>query len=433
MTIYTIQLPTLYPLQKYIANYNARFKVVVCGRRWGKTRMCINIAFSKAIKGKKVWWVAPTYAQSMIAWRLIMMIILQLPKELGILINIAEKTITFPNNGLISFKSADHPENLRGEGLDFLIMDEADFCKELVWTEVLRPALADRKGEAIFISTPYKENGWFHKLYLSGYPGNPKKSQRYNNVIYPYYNEPTSLDKDVVSFQLSTYTNPYIDHAEIEKARLSSTELVFQREFLAYFISSTGARIRKPWIKYITNVPEKIDISIGVDLAISQKTTADYTAICVLGRDKINQDLYILDMHRGRYTFYEQKQKIIEYANKWIEYDPLLKIGIEDVQYQKAIVQELSRITKFPIFGIHPITDKVGRFASIEAKYQHGQIFHIQGLPLEFESELLSFPLGDHDDMVDSIWNAYQCFDDIDDNFEIVSPISLGNDGYFKR
>ena len=183
MSDINIDLPPLYNLQKYILEDKTRFKVLACGRRFGKTRLCAVEAFRTASKCKKVWWVGPVYSVSMIGWRLLLMMVRQLPKEMGITINVADKTILWPNGGLISFKSGDHPENLRGEGLDLLIMDEADFCKEMVWTEVLRPALADRKGRAIFISTPYIEGGWFHKLYMSGYRGNPEKYE-YSGVEY---------------------------------------------------------------------------------------------------------------------------------------------------------------------------------------------------------------------------------------------------------
>jgi predicted phage terminase large subunit-like protein len=432
MGIIEIELPPLYPLQEVIVKKHARFKVLSCGRRFGKTRLCANVAFQNAINGKKVWWVAPVYSVAMIGWRLVLSLVYQLPKDLGIGVNIADKTITFPGNGFISFKSADHPENLRGEGLDLLIMDEADFCKESVWSEVLRPSLADRKGSAIFISTPYKEGGWFHKLYLSGYPGNPRLWQRFKNTPFPYYNEPLSQDKNVLSFQFSSYCNPFIDPLEIDAAEKTSTNIVFEREFLAHFVSAAGARVKKEWLKTVNVIPERVNVAIGADLAISEKTTADYTAISVLCQDRKTRDIIIAEIKRGRWSFRDQQTEIINMANKWALVDPFLKIGIEDNQYQKALVQEVSRNSKYAVVGVHATKDKISRFASLESKYQHGQVFHMYNLPIEFEAELLSFPVGEHDDMVDSLYDAYFCFDPVV-NTGIVAPTGVNSNTVFKR
>jgi len=436
MAIFEIHLPKLYPLQEYVARRDARFKVLSCGRRWGKTRMCANIAFETAAKGKKVWWVAPVYSQSMIGWRLLIMIVMQLPKEMDIVINIADKTIIFPNGGLISFKSADHPENLRGEGLDLLIMDEADFCKESVWAEVLRPALSDRKGKAVFISTPFKEGGWFHRLYNSGYPGNPQKifnpTKKQNRPTkYPYFNEPLSQDNDVLSFQFDSYTNPYLDGREIDKARLSSTEIVFSREFLARFVSAAGARVKRPWIQYISDIPSNINIAIGADLAISKKTTADFTALNAMGQNKVNGDIYILEVRRGRWSFSEQKDEIISIANKWYQYDHDIKIGIEKIAYQAVCIEDISRMCKYPVIGVPSTVDLLSRFAPLESKYQHMQVYHMKNLPLEFEAELLSFPVGDHDDYLASMVDSYYCIGNI--NNDIAIPFSIKGHSNFRR
>jgi predicted phage terminase large subunit-like protein len=91
-------------------------------------------------------------------------------------------------------------------------------------------------------------------------------------------------------------------------------------------------------------------------------------------------------------------------AAKW---NPSM-IGIEQVQYQAAVVQELLRRTKLPIRGIRPDRDKVTRFAPLEARYEQSQVMHCQGLPAYFEDELLSFPVGRHDDVVDALAYAWQ-------------------------
>lgn len=343
--------------------------------------MCSLVALKAAIEGKKVWWVAPTYTQAMLGFREAVAVSLQMP--FPIVNQPGAMQILCPSRGFIRFKSSEIPENLRGEGLDLLIMDEADFQPEVVWTEVLRPALADRKGAAIFISTPNIENGWFHKLWLLGQTGS---------------------DPETKSWQFSSYTNPYLDPAEIDRAKYDLPSIVFRREFMAEFVSSAGARVQRNWIKYEDAPPSGLKVVLGVDLAISAKTTADFTACVALGQDKTG-NLHVLDVQRTRATFAEQLDFISAFADKW---RPSV-IGVEDVAYQKAMVQQLSLATKYTVKGIKPDKDKVSRFAPIEARYEHGQVYHLRGLSPTFETELLSFPVSEHDDQCDAMsiaWSA---------------------------
>jgi predicted phage terminase large subunit-like protein len=146
---------------------------------------------------------------------------------------------------------------------------------------------------------------------------------------------------------------------------------------------------------------------MGVDLAISEKATADYTAACILGRDA-SGSLHVLDMARTRASFSQQIDFIKQLATKW---QPSI-VGIEDVQYQKAMVQQISAQTSLNVRGIRPDRDKVSRFAPLEGRYELGQVLHVRGLPQEFEAELLGFPMGAHDDYVDSMSIAFAALDE---------------------
>jgi predicted phage terminase large subunit-like protein len=354
--------------------------------------MCSLIAVKAAHEGKRVWWVAPTYTIAMLGFREAARLAKQMP--FPVTIQPGAMQILFPGDGFIRYKSSEIPENLRGEGLDLLIMDEADFQPEEVWQEVLRPALADREGAAIFISTPNIENGWFHKMWLLGQTGQ---------------------DPDVKSWQFSSYTNPYIDPAEIDRAKESLPSIVFRREFMAEFVSGAGARVRREWLKYEDHAPlQDLKIALGVDLAISEKATADYTAACVLGRDATG-NLHVLEVARTRASFSQQIEFIKQLAAKW---QPAI-VGIEDVQYQKAMVQQISAQTSLNVRGIRPDRDKVSRFAPLEGRYELGQVWHVRGLDPAFESELLSFPKGTHDDFEDAMSIAFAVLDE----FSRAAPI----------
>jgi len=145
---------------------------------------------------------------------------------------------------------------------------------------------------------------------------------------------------------------------------------------------------------------------MGVDLAISEKQSADYTAAVILGRDN-DGIIYILDIQRLRASFSQQRVFIQQLADKW---QPSI-IGIEDVAYQRAMVQEISASTSYNVRGVRPDKDKVARFAPMEGRYELGQVVHYRGLIPEFEQELLAFPIGSHDDMVDAVSVAFAAFE----------------------
>jgi predicted phage terminase large subunit-like protein len=372
-----IRPPTLHPLQHQVRTSPARFKVLVCGRRWGKTRYGVaGEAIPRAVAGQRVWWVAPTWSQALIAWRLAKPMATQVP---GVVVREAEHVLRFPGGGEVWFKSSDRPDNLRGEGLDFLILDEADFQDGDVWEQVLRPALADRRGGALFVSTPNVEGGWFHELFKRGQRGEPGWA----------------------SWTFASETNPYVDPAEIAAARAQLPSIVARREFGAEFVSAGGARVNAAWLRR-GEPPKGLALTMGVDLAISEKAGADYTAAVVMGRAADGR-VWVVDAQRTRASFYQVLQFVQALAAKWRP----ASIAIESTQYQVAAVTELLRTTTLPVRGVKPDKDKLARFQPLEARYEQGLVWHADGLPADFERELLSFPVGAHDDFVDAAAYAY--------------------------
>ena len=356
--------------------------MLVCGRRWGKTRFGVVGSLAVGLRRGRVWWVAPIYAQSLLAWRLFVPMARQIP---GAVVHQSEHYITLPGGGEVWCKSADNPDTLRGEALDLLVMDEADFVDEAVWTESLRATLSDRQGRAVFISSPKVEGGWFHRMFQDGQRG----------------------VNDTASWQFPTWTNPYIPAAEIEAARGSLPSIVFRREYGAKFVSAGGARVQRAWLRPAVPPPRaSLDVVLGVDLAISTKTSADWTACVALGRLKTggaDGELYVLDAQRVRAPFHQVLEFIKTMAAKWSP----RSVAVEVVAYQLAAVQELLRTTTLPIREVHPSKDKVSRFQGLEARYERGLVRHAPGLSDDFERELLGFPVGEHDDQVDALSCAW--------------------------
>ena len=204
--------------QQIIADSEHRFKVVIAGRRFGKTHLAIRqLAYYARIPEQEVWYVAPTYKQAkMIAWR-------KLKQRLQDLrwtkkINESELSITLKNNSTISLKGADNEDSLRGVGLDYLIIDEFADIDESAWYEVLRPTLADRKGSAMFIGTPKGIANWAYDLYTKS----------------------TEDSEHWTSFQFTTIQGGNVTEEEIEAARRDLDERTFRQEFMATFETYAG-------------------------------------------------------------------------------------------------------------------------------------------------------------------------------------------------
>ena len=145
----------------------SRFRVVVAGRRFGKTFLSTTELIRQAIRGmkKNIWYVAPTYkAAKDIAWDMLKE---QVPKSWVRKVNESELSMKLKNGSVISLKGAEKPDNLRGRSIDFCVMDEFADMKPETWYEVIRPSLSDRQGNALFIGTP-KGRNHFYDLWSQG-------------------------------------------------------------------------------------------------------------------------------------------------------------------------------------------------------------------------------------------------------------------------
>ena len=199
-----------------------RFRVLVAGRRWGKTRLGALLSVAEAAQGKRCWWLAPTYGMAMVGWREILALAYQFPEPAQAIVRRGDLRVVFPfSGGWVQVRSADDPDRLRGEGLDFVVFDEAALIDPRAWHEVIRPALADRRGRALFISTPRGRN-WFWQLY--------QLAER--------------RPDEWAAFHFPTNGNPFVPQSEIEMARQTLPDRVFRQEFLAEFVEDGGGVFR---------------------------------------------------------------------------------------------------------------------------------------------------------------------------------------------
>jgi predicted phage terminase large subunit-like protein len=391
-----IFLPELHEKQIEIVEDQSRFKVLSAGRRWGKTLLGCWLCIAYALEGKRAWWVAPTYTMALEGWRELR----QIAVDYGVIVKEAERTIITPNGGMVSVRSADNPDRLRGAGLDFIVLDECAFIKEQTWTEVLRPTLSDRMGSALFISTP-KGYNWFQRLF-----------------------EDAQNREGWATWTLPTSSNPLVPLSELEIAKEEVGSFLYSQEYEAQFVEATGGLIKPEYFKfYDDEIVRELDATgnfidrrvlkydnrrtyeddtfkiTTVDLAVSTKDTADYTVICTATITK-DADIFVEDIIRDRI---EAPNLIPILQSVYNKYQPSF-IGIEKTGYQLAMVQ-LARREGLPVKELRADRDKVARAYPLSAKMEAGKIYFPRQKVwyANLERELLQFPASEHDDQVDAL------------------------------
>jgi hypothetical protein len=201
------------PLQLEIHRSLKRFSVLVCHRRFGKTVLCVNELIDRALRSKKprprYAYLAPFYRQAKaVAWDYLRAYTQAIP---GTAKNEAELRVDLPNGARIQLFGADNYDALRGIYLDGVVLDEYAQMPPKAWSEVIRPALADREGWAIFIGTPKGRNA-FCELYEEA-----KRDESWFGALYR-----------------ASETN-IIAASELAKARAQMTEEEYEQEFECSF------------------------------------------------------------------------------------------------------------------------------------------------------------------------------------------------------
>ena len=299
----------LLPWQQEVWNDNTRFKVVAAGRRTGKSRLAAWLLIINALQTDKgqVFYVAPTQGQARdILWQTLL--------ELGHSVisgsHINNLQIKLVNGATISLKGADRPETMRGVSLKFLVMDEYADMKPEVWEQILRPALADQKGSALFIGTPMGRNH-FYELY------------KYAEL---------SEDETYRAWHFTSYDNPILDPEEINIAKKSMSSYAFRQEFMASFEALGSEMFKEDWIKFSEDCDKDGDYYIAIDLAgfeevgkkKSKNSRLDETAIVVC-KVCYDGDWFVENIINGRWDLNETAAKIFQAVR---DYKPI-SVGIE--------------------------------------------------------------------------------------------------------
>ena len=254
--------------QHKVSQSNKRFRVLISGRRFGKTYLAITEMMKYASKpNQRIWYVAPTFKMAKdICWSQLKEVL----NQFNWIEDINETTLTITirkTNSTISLKSADMPDSLRGTGLNFLILDEFADIDKRTWFEVLRASVSDTLGAVLMCGSPKGYGNWSYEMYLKG-----------------------KQDSEWDSFQFTTLDGGMVTKKEIEQAKQDLDQRTFRQEFEGTFENYAGAIYYNfhP-IESVVNKPIEYNkpFHIGMDFNV------DPMSACVAQIEK--EKIYIVD------------------------------------------------------------------------------------------------------------------------------------------
>lgn len=395
---------SLHPAQTLIYNSPARFKAVAAGRRFGKSYLAAYMLLAEGLKTehtgqsgkvydlslKEIYYIAPTFEQAKkIMWPLI--------KELGrdIIVSTHENTATCTliNGRRVSIKGSDRPDSLRGIGLSYVVLDEYAFMKEDVWEKIIRPALTDVEGGALFIGTPEGENHFFD-LFVKG-----------TRIGLPEWE----------TWQFKSLDNPTLARQDIENAREQMSSALFSQEYEASFTSESGTIFNSSWWKVDENEPKDGSYYIAIDLAgFSNSGTLRKKEL------KIRDESVIACVKVGTYGWYvkelihgqwDVRECALRIMKAYKDYRPV-SLGIEKGMAKAAVlpylVDEMRRLDVYftPVDLSHGNEKKAERIRwAMQGRAEKGRItLNKDEWTRQFIKQAADFPSPlAHDDMIDAV------------------------------
>jgi len=327
---------TLHPAQSQILSDTHRFRVINCGRRFGKTTLAVEEIKCLAISREaRIAYVAPTYQQARdIAWQMLI-------KELKPVKPNESRLEMKVDKSLIQLKGWEAIESLRGQSFDLIVIDEVAMMRNfwLNWEEVIRPTLTDRKGQVMFISTP---KGFNH--------------------FYDLFNKEAD-DEDFKSFHFTSYENPHLPKEEIDKAKEEIPDDRFSQEYLADFRKTEGLVYKEfNREKHVTEkFPETyIETILGIDFGYTNPAS-----IIPIGIDGDSHFWIREEWYKSRQTTEQIAEQALLYRSSKCYPDPaepdriaiLSKSGLNCREVSKDIVAGVDHVRELFKQGrihIHP-------------------------------------------------------------------------------
>mgnify|MGYP003645953843 FL=1 len=407
--------------QKQVFKSDSRFKIVAAGRRCGKSRLSAITLLIEGLncpEGATVMYIAPTIGQARaIIWDLLH----DLGRDVIKSSHINNLEITLINGRKIMVRGADNPDSLRGMSLTYVVLDEVAFIKKDIWEKVIRASLSDRKGRALFISTPSGRN-WFYDIYKLGFD---------------------EIDDEWRSWHFTTRDNETIDPKEIDAAERTLSSFAFKQEYLSSFDNAGSDLFKEEWFKEEA-APKSGDYVIAIDLAGFEevgknasvaKSRLDESAIAIV---KIgdNGNWWVERIDHGRWDIMQTAVKILKAIR---EFKPIAT-GIERGALKNAVLPYLTDLMrKNNVYThIHDLTHgnkrKTDRVVwSLQGRMEHGRIsFNEKEDWAAFKDQMIMFPTaGVHDDLIDALSYVDQLTvsnyqQDYEDDDQEVLDVTIG-------
>jgi hypothetical protein len=382
----------LLPWQKEVFQDKTRFKVIVAGRRCGKSRLSAVALLVEGLRcpqGSAVMYVAPTQGQ---ARQIIWDVLMDLGRDVIQSSHVNNMDITLINGAKIYVRGSDRPDTLRGVSLTYLVLDEVADIKSETWEKVLRASLSDKKGSALFIGTP-KGRNWFYDMYNLG---------------------KTDTDEEWKSWHFTTKDNPLIDPDEIEGAKKTLSSFSFKQEYEASFDNAGTDLFKEQWIK-LGEEPNDGVYYIAIDLAgftnvnysAARQKKLDESAIAVV---KVTDDgvWFVKKIEHGRWDVKDAAARILKNIK---EFKPM-GVGMERGTVRNAVLPYLSDLMRSNnvYASIHDLThggkQKTERVVwALQGRFEHGKVILNEDEDWkEFQDQLLMFPTNQvHDDLIDAL------------------------------
>lgn len=347
-----IILWTPHAAQKKILASPAKYKVINCGRQFGKTIFAVNYLLEEALTkefpcdgcdgsgctrchktgiisgGGRYWYIAPTYKQAKaIAWEILLAAVRALPPALVKKVNESELYVILGNNARVEIKGADNEDTLRGVALHGCVLDEYAFMRPNVFNKVILPMFNTTNGWCIFISTP---NGFnhFYDLYISA-KGKP----------------------DWDTFHFTSYDNPYASPEVLEEAKRELSDEAFSQEYLGEFRKKEGLVYKEfDRDKHVVTRDkweglQMIDTIAGIDFGFNNPS-----ALVVIKKDFDNRYWIVDEWKKSRQTTTEVAEKCKNLESAWginaFYPDPASPEHIEDIRRKGVNVRESNKDIK---------------------------------------------------------------------------------------
>ena len=384
--------------QEEVLQDKTRFKVICAGRRLGKTRFAIVQSIIKALECKdvsaSVMLIAPTFGMARnLHWDTL----LYLAQPVVVSSNVNNGEIKLVNGVKICVRGSDNPDSLRGIKLYHVTLDEFQSTKDKTWEYVVRPALSDMKGTALFIGTPMLDAESFREMFDHGMSGE---------------------DPEWKSWLFKTIDNELIDPKEVEAAKRTLSTLAYLQEYEAEWVTMGANVFKMEWFKtdkaptgkeystYIAVDPAGFEDVAKLGIDDKKRKYLDYTAIAIV-RVYDDGKWWVQAIHHGRWDVRETATRILLAVRT---HKPVC-VGIEKGSLRRAIMPYLTDLMRKNNVYAHiediatSGSNKVDRIVyALQGLMEHGRItFNVDEDWAELKREMMGFPSPKvHDDLLDA-------------------------------